>query len=1028
MTTPENNQLVVADAMRKLLWIPPTTKEHLHNWVKVFLGIDLPNCTVYTNDPENPPSDSNPMDILWDLYCAAKDGTDPTKTFWLYYAARDSFKSLIASIMEAICLFPLRLDVAHCASIESQAKNVTRYLKDYLKHPILAEFVTSKNERTVQITRYTDKAGNVISPRAWDALDPGKKNLYSQSYNYVQIVVATLGGTNSLHVDLICVDGATELYVKNPEKTQNKRSTSTASEIFNQMRWGEGGSLDAHEIYPIVLEKNGPQVLSLNLDTGTSEFKTITRATKSRSNILNITSSSGKSIKCTSDHPLFVIGRGFVQARELKVNDRLLNNENLTYFNPIFTENEDTWEQVLIGTLMGDSEIDVMKEGAPHIFLYEDKERNGDYYEWRKQILARKLRFENFASIKVFKSGNSPSLLPYLYVRDKLDCLDLMGPQALAIWYMESGWASFGFGLHTECWNLEDNNKICDFLRSMFDLDVKVHKFSRKGKIYWHILGGVEAKKKLSSICKDYVYPSLAYKFNLTPNASFCKFCNKVMCTDSVCKLLYNKTLHFESIVSIVEGPEQWVYDFTVEGNNNFWSNKFLSKNCLDELDLAPPAALSEAMMMTSQGRNKNGRARLPLIFMTSTRKFLFGPVQKAIDDAKNSDLNIRHWNMIDVSAPCPPERHLPLLPKISIYTNSKTLKAISKSEFDDLPIDQKNEYKRHEGYQGCLKNCKIFGAGCLGQLATNQHSTSPLLKSIDYTQSMIRRSSLEKVKSQILCQKPSAEGLVYPRLDRAIHMLSAAEIAKRVTGDDFDPFLTKNQLVDILTEFGGRWVAGIDWGYVHPFAVVIGYIDGTKCYIVDVIAQSQLDLSQKLELCDIRLKPYNAEIFADPAYPSDIATFKKAGYRMRKWSKSKGTVAGGIDIVRMKLMPPNDEPELFFLDNNAEVNSLFEEMSLLHYTVDQAGNATEEPAKEADDLSDSCRYLIMNVFAPKGKLTFPEGSSGYGSTDPNQPQHSAHSSPWEQVMNHIQSNSETPISNDGRKKGGKGRFKFDLG
>ena len=44
------------------------TKPQLKKWIKTFLDIDLPDCTVDEN------SNSNPMDFIWDVYSAAKDG------------------------------------------------------------------------------------------------------------------------------------------------------------------------------------------------------------------------------------------------------------------------------------------------------------------------------------------------------------------------------------------------------------------------------------------------------------------------------------------------------------------------------------------------------------------------------------------------------------------------------------------------------------------------------------------------------------------------------------------------------------------------------------------------------------------------------------------------------------------------------------------------------------------------------------------------------------------------------------------
>ena len=590
--TPQNEAV-----LRQVLHVPPRTKKHLHSWVKIFLGIDLPDCTVCDEDDEHAPSTSNPMSMLWEMYSAALAGNDPTKTYYLYYSSRDSYKSILASIMEALFLFVLRLDCGHMAAVVQQATNVTRYLKNYLKRPILCDFTTSKNERTIEVTRYDGPNGEVISPVEYAALSSGEQKNYRHSYNYIQIVVATLSGTNSLHCEVVC----------------------------------------------------------------------------------------------------------------------------------------------------------------------------------------------------------------------------------------------------------------------------------------------------------------------------------------------------------------------------------------LDELDLAPPQPIQEAQMMVSQGRG-NTKARLPLIFMTSTRKFPFGLVQKAIDEADKTGLIVRNWNIIDITEKCPIERHRPDLPRLPIYRSPKIIKAISEQEWEELEEEAKEQYIKDEGYGGCLENCKMFAA-CRGWLATKQTSTSPLLKTLSYTQGLLRRSDIERAKSQLLCWKPSTEGVIYPHLDRAVHMLTAAQMAQKITGENYDPKMTKEQLVAFMKERELRWYSGWDWGFRHNWAVVIGAKDGNRMFIVEAIAQPELEIGQKLQLCEARVKPYDPVIFPDMSYPSDIKTFRKAGFRMRDWNKGPGSVDSGIEIMRLKLAPAIGEPQLYFLAGDPGIDVLFDQLQHYHYTIDSAGRVTDQADEEDNDLCDACRYLVMNVFAPKGKLVVDKKS-----------------------------------------------------
>jgi hypothetical protein len=637
---------------RRILFTPLESKEGLHDWIHLFLGLDIPDCIV------DEQSTSSPMDSIWEVYDKARRNDDPKFNFVLNYAARDSFKTLGAAILEVLMLAHLGRSVAHMAAIEPQAKKSQEYVKKFLRSSLLREFVVGDNMRKVEICRfYNADTGISLSPRDFERLStPAEKMLYKQISNYIVIIICTLAGANSEHVPFMVVD-----------------------------------------------------------------------------------------------------------------------------------------------------EVDVVTN----------------------------------------------------------------------------------------------------------------------------------------------------------------------------------------------------------------------------------PKAYEEARAIPAPFEGKS-----PITLLTSTRKFSFGLVQKEIDRAEESGLLIRHWNIIDVTAPCPETRHLPKEPRIPIYRSDDTLRALSEAEFEDLPEETKESYVRDEGFAGCLSKCKIFAA-CKGRLATHQKNTSSLLKPIDHTQSLFRKFSPEMAKAQLLCWKPSSEGMIYPRFDRTVHMLTAAQIAEKVTGDRFDPKMTKGQLVALLKSREVQWHAGMDWGYTHNFATVIAARDGSRMFVLDVIAQPELELGQKLSLCETRLKPYNANIWPDPAYPSDIKTFKRNGYRMRDWDKYKGSVAGGIEVVRLKLWPTVGQPELFFLAGDEGCELLVKRMQAYHFLTDAAGNVTDQPDDEDDDECDALRYLVMNVFAPKGKgpvAAKPEERNRLAVPQEQIRQNQINEHHWNQIMGHAgMMTTEDPVTGEQgeavpKSKGKKGSLIWDLG
>lgn len=576
---------------RRALFVTCESKEHLHKWIKTYLGIDMPNAII------DPTSNSSPMDLLWEVYAAARAGKQPWGEM-LAYAARDTFKTLSAAILEVLSVVHLQRSVAHMAAIESQAKKSQQYIKKFFNRPLLREFISKQNERTIEVTRYYDtETGESFSERELAApdFDPTRRGRLEIISNYITIIICTVAGANSEHVPMMIVD-----------------------------------------------------------------------------------------------------------------------------------------------------EVDVV----------------------------------------------------------------------------------------------------------------------------------------------------------------------------------------------------------------------------------ANPDAFEEAKMIPS---GQNGQE--PITLYTSTRKYSFGLVQKEIDKAHESGLEIRHWNLIDMTERCQPARHQPEKGRLPIYRSDDTLKAVSEKEYNRLSPDEKPKYVKDEGWYGCLHNCRLF-AVCQGRLV-NQPSNSKLLKTIDHVTKQFRKVSPDKAKAQLMCWKPSTEGLVYPNFDRQVHMLSYAQMASKITGEEhLESAVGYDELVAIFRERGMRFAAGMDHGFTHNFAVVLAAIDGARCYVFDVISVPELELSQKIDLCESKLKPFDPIVWPDQANPADNATFRRHGFKVREWDKNRGSVVAGIEVVRLKLRPSfGDEPQIYFADN-APCQFLASKLSKYHWALDAAGRATDQPDKDEDDECDALRYLIINEFSPRRGRAIVPGTS----------------------------------------------------
>jgi hypothetical protein len=237
----------------------------------------------------------------------------------------------------------------------------------------------------------------------------------------------------------------------------------------------------------------------------------------------------------------------------------------------------------------------------------------------------------------------------------------------------------------------------------------------------------------------------------------------------------------------------------------------------------------------------------------------------------------------------------------------------------------------------------------------------------------------LDKAKAQLLCRKPSSEGLIFPNFDREVHMKDPDQMYELVFGEKPKVALDKAAAIEMFKERGARFVAGIDHGFTHNFVVVVGAILGHRLFILDVISQAELELPQKIELCKERVKPIDPEVWADTENPGDNKTLKKeANLRIKEWNKGKGSVVDGISLIRWLLMPSMgrpDEARIFFLKADEGCELLATRVTNYHWTSDAAGRLTNIPDDEDDDEVDAFRYIVLNTFSPKTKVTIGEAN-----------------------------------------------------
>lgn len=398
----------------------------------------------------------------------------------------------------------------------------------------------------------------------------------------------------------------------------------------------------------------------------------------------------------------------------------------------------------------------------------------------------------------------------------------------------------------------------------------------------------------------------------------------------------------------------------------------------IDEVEVVQdPKAYEEAKMIPSPRMRPDGVKQLPLTVLTSSWKYAFGLVSAEIEGAERSGLHIRHWNLIDVAEKCPPKRHLPKEKKTTIYYSEDTLRAISSAEHALLTQEEAQKYRQDTGYVGCLRNCSLF-AMCRGRLAKRK-TDSPLLKPIAHVINMFKSVSVETAKAQLMCWKPSSTGLIYTTLSRSLHKRTAAEIAEMLDGKKRHKDFAKSDLIVLMRSLGLSFYMGLDWGFTHNFSIVIFAVDdANRVFVVDCASEAGLELDAAIDLARDRSIPFGGPkgikmVYPDQALPDHNKTLgRKGGFRIKRFKKD---VHGGIEAIRMKLLPASGDPQMYFLGGDEMVDFLFTRLERYKWKLDAAGRPTKDPDKSEDDEADALRYPIQCLFMKGGGVRTADSS-----------------------------------------------------
>ena len=401
------------------------------------------------------------------------------------------------------------------------------------------------------------------------------------------------------------------------------------------------------------------------------------------------------------------------------------------------------------------------------------------------------------------------------------------------------------------------------------------------------------------------------------------------------------------------------------KGMNSLHSNVLF----LDELDLADPKALKEGVNITGYSKGIHG-----VKVYLSTRKYAFGNMAQAIENAKSMNYKIVNWNILDVTESCPPERHKPEGPKANMYVaKNLPLQKITVEQYNLLPSVEQIKWNLIEDvHEGC-QTCALLPV-CRMRLSTKPPSaTGGFYKPIQsIIQKFAENVDPDVAEAQLMCWKPGSTGLVYPRFNSNLssplapsNVISIKDAYETLFGPTNRP-VNELTLLNEMQKANILFYAGVDWGYDHDAVIaIVALIPNGEVWLMETYASPGLEFSDILEIGKSFRDKYGIhKWFADTAMPANVKSFRKNGMPCPKFTKD---VLGGIEALRSKIISADGKRKFKVIFNESNKKAI--SAILKHrFILDGQGNPTLNPddARGIADICDALRYIAQNAFHPR--------------------------------------------------------------
>ena len=192
----------------------------------------------------------------------------------------------------------------------------------------------------------------------------------------------------------------------------------------------------------------------------------------------------------------------------------------------------------------------------------------------------------------------------------------------------------------------------------------------------------------------------------------------------------------------------------------------------IDEVDVVQdPRALKEAQMIPSTFQDY-----FPLTVYLSTRKFAGGLMEKTLKQTINAGGEVLRWNILDVTERIPHDVAKVDEPrKIRYISRELPMETLLEEEWNQLADEVKHKYERLEAYAG-IADHKMLPVMRNYLVDRPQDDFGGLYKKLSATHNNFKTLDADMADAQLLCNKPSASGLVYPRFDNKNNVLTVQQ------------------------------------------------------------------------------------------------------------------------------------------------------------------------------------------------------------------------------------------------------------